>query len=249
MANTDRTTAAKRVPEDSMKEKTMKVTPAGLSRSAGISAVVAGLLFVVIQPIHPHDTLASVTTNVWATIHYLTLAMALLFVVGTAGIYARQVKEAGWLGLAGVLALSLGLLITAAFVFVEAFIEPLLVSSSPEVVEGLLGIIGGHAPHTDLGALPAIYSISGALFLGGCVLFGIATFRARVLPRWAAALFAFGVVVSAPVSAALQAPRLTAVPIGLGLAWLGYALWSERRKPAVAPLPETATPQPDPAAA
>jgi hypothetical protein len=31
--------------------------------------------------------------------------------------------------------------------------------------------------------------------------------------------------------------RIAAVPLGLGLAWLGYALWSERREKASEPLP------------
>ena len=32
---------------------------------------------------------------------------------------------------------------------------------------------------------------------------------------------------------------LAAVPVGLGLAWLGYALWSERRGQASQPVPAT----------
>jgi hypothetical protein len=36
---------------------------------------------------------------------------------------------------------------------------------------------------------------------------------------------------------------LVTVPIGLGLAWLGYALWSERRAHAAEPVPGTASPQ------
>ena len=35
----------------------MKVTAPGLIRSTGVAAIAAGLLFVVIQPIHPPDTL------------------------------------------------------------------------------------------------------------------------------------------------------------------------------------------------
>jgi hypothetical protein len=34
-----------------------------------------------------------------------------------------------------------------------------------------------------------------------------------------------------------------AVPIGLALAWLGYALWSERREGAADPIPGTASAQ------
>ena len=66
--------------------------------------------------------------------------------------------------------------------------------------------------------------------LGG-LLFGIATLRAGILPRWAAGLMAAGAL--APfVLAQLPHPldRTFAVPVGIALAWLGYALWSERRE-------------------
>ena len=136
----------------------MKITAPGLIRSTGIAAVAAGLLFVVIQPIHPPDALASVTTPAWSLIHQLTLVMTVLFLVGITGIYAKQLEQSGWLGLAGYVALSLGLLLTAGFVFVEAFIEPLLASSSPAFVEGVLGMVEGTPTTVDLGALPTLWS-------------------------------------------------------------------------------------------
>lgn len=211
------------------REDTMKVTTNGLIRASSIAAVAAGLLFVVIQPLHPADTLTSVATPSWSVVHQATCLMLILFVAGITGIYASQVEVAGWLGLIGYVALSVGLLITAAFTFVEAFIEPILAGVAPAIVSGLLGVVEGKASDFDLGALPTIYSISSALFLGGCIVFGIAIIRARVLSRAAAGLFAFGIIVSAPLTAALDAPRVAAVPIGLGLAWLGVSLWSRRR--------------------
>ena len=71
----------------------MKVTAPGLIRSTGIAAIAAGLLFVVIQPIHPPDTLASVTTGAWSAIHQMTLVMTVLFLAGITGIYARQSRS------------------------------------------------------------------------------------------------------------------------------------------------------------
>ena len=44
------------------KESKMKITAPKLIRWAGLAAMVAGILFVVIQPIHPPDVPASVTT-------------------------------------------------------------------------------------------------------------------------------------------------------------------------------------------
>ena len=67
--------------------------------------------------------------------------------------------------------------------------------------------------------------------LGG-VLFGVATFRAGVLPRWAAGLLVVGTLLPILGSSLVPHPfdRIFALPVGLALAWLGYALWSERRE-------------------
>jgi len=46
-----------------------------------------------------------------------------------------------------------------------------------------------------------------------------------------------------------QQERLAAMPMGFALAWLGYALWSERRELAADPVPGSATPQLRPTAA
>ena len=153
--------AAARVP---------KITSATLVQWAGLSALVAGLLFVIIQPLHPADHLASVTTQSWMFVHIATLVMAAFFLFGIAGIYARQVKELGWLGLVGYLVLSLGLLVQAPFGFIEAFIQPLLATSEPKFVEGMLGLVNGSASEVSLGALSAIWSASGLLFLLGILL-------------------------------------------------------------------------------
>jgi hypothetical protein len=211
--------------------------------------VVAGLLFVAIQPLHPADTLASVTTPAWSQIHYLTLAMEGLFVFGIAGIYARQVEKAGWFGFVAFMVLTLGLAMTAALGFVEAFVQPLVVSTSPIFVEAMLGLVEERPTGADLGALATIFAAHNAFFVLGTVLFGLATFRANILPRWTSGLFALSLLISVPVVGVLGAPRLAAVPIGLGLAAMGYALFTERRTPATVALPDTVAAQPDPAGA
>jgi membrane protein implicated in regulation of membrane protease activity len=87
------------------------------------------------------------------------------------------------------------------------------------------------ASEVNLGALPALYALTGVLYLLGGLLFGIATFRAGILPRWAAGLLAVTALLT-PLAALLphQIQRLAAVPMGIAVAWLGYALLSERRE-------------------
>lgn len=134
----------------------MKTTAANLIRWTGLAAMASGILFVVMQPIHPPDVLSSVTTAQWAIVHDLGVAMCFFGLLGMAGLYARQVQETGWLGLAGYLLLSLFYALTLAFQFIEAFISPRLATESPAFVEGLLGSANGDPTGMDLGALPAV---------------------------------------------------------------------------------------------
>lgn len=208
----------------------MKTTTSNLIRWAGLSAMAAGIIFAGIQPIHPPDVLSSVTTGAWATIMPLKLAMCLLFLIGIAGLYARQVEKAGWLGLAGFLLFSLSWWLQTGYVFAEVFILPVLATEAPQFVESFLGIVNGSPGEMNIGALVPVYGVVGILYMLGGLLFGIATLRAGVLPRWPAGLLA---VAAALTPAAVLLPhhiqRLAAVPLGLALVWLGYALWSERR--------------------
>jgi hypothetical protein len=226
------------------KEKTMKVTPSGLIRWLGLAAMAAGIIFVGIQPIHPPDVLSSVTTGAWAIITPLKTVMCLLFLLGIAGLYARQVEEAGWLGLASFLMFSLSWALQLAFIFAEAFILPPLATAAPIFVESFLGIVNGFPREMNLGALVPAYTLVGILYILGGLLFGIAMLRAGVLPRWPAALLVVAAALT-PAAALVPHPlnRMLAVPMGLALAWLGYALWSERRAQVAQPVPGQASHQ------
>src|ERR671912_2582057 len=122
----------------------MKITAPSLIRWSGLAALVAGLIFAVIQPIHPADVVASVTTGAWAIITPVKTVMCLLFLIGITGLYARQVNQAGRLGLAGFLLLIVCWWLQTAFVFAEAFVAPPLATTAPEFVDGYLGISYGH---------------------------------------------------------------------------------------------------------
>ncbi|MCH8948491.1 MAG: hypothetical protein IH789_12855 [Acidobacteria bacterium] len=198
-------------------------------RWAGLSLVVTGVLLVVGPIIHPEDDPTSLATSLWAIAHYLALGSLVFGVLGTFGLYARQVEEAGLLGLVGFLMLFVALALFTGLAFFEAFILPVLATEAPQFVGGLF------AGEISLGVLETVILVAGLVEIIGGLLFGIAIIRAGILPRWAAILFIIGILPGrfGPEVVA----RISSVVLGIGLAWLGYALWSERREEASEPLP------------
>jgi hypothetical protein len=229
--------------EFASQESKMKVKASSLIRWSGLAAIVAGIIFVGIQPIHPPDVLASVTTGAWTMIITLKWVMSLFFLVGISGIYARQMEQTGWLGLAGYLMLILSWWLQTAYVFTELFILPVMASPAPGFVTSFLGIVNGSPGEMNIGALPAIYGLLGILYMLGGLLFGIATLRAGILSRWAAILLVVGAAVT-PFAALLPhaLQRFAAVPVGLAIAWLGYSLLTERQGKVSQTLPGPGSP-------
>jgi membrane protein implicated in regulation of membrane protease activity len=111
-------------------------------------------------------------------------------------------------------------------------------------VESFLGIFNGSPGEMNLGAFGALYDLSGVLLILGGLLFGVATLRAGILSRWAAGLLAVAAVLT-PAAALLPLEHrsIVAVPVGIALAWLGYALWSERREQASDPVRGSGSPR------
>jgi hypothetical protein len=230
-----------------IKENKMQITSSKITRWAGLALMGAGIIYIAVQAIHPLDVLSSVTTAQWAITHYLSIVMDILGLLGLAGLYARQVEKSGWLGLAGYLLFSLFWALSMAFHFIEAFIEPVVANLAPKFVEGLLGLVTNTPSEINLGAFPAVYMLAGMVgYLLGGLLFGIATFRAGVLPRWAGGLLAVGTILPVVLSSLVHHPydRILAVPVGLALIWLGFALFTERQTPALEPVLVKGSPLP-----
>jgi hypothetical protein len=211
----------------------MKITNANLIRLAGLSALIAGVCYLVVGVFHPANVPASVTTTRWATVHVFACAMSFFAVLGLAGIYARQAVKAGWLGLVGFVLLSAWFVLIMGFSFVEAFVLPHSAAVTPAFVDGWMKMFNGGTSSINMGVLPTLWTLSGPLYILGGLLFGIATFRARILPRGAGVLLALGTAL-APVAKPLPLAAMPkiAIPVGLALAWLGYALLVERQTPA-----------------
>ncbi|CAN5230219.1 hypothetical protein [Frigoribacterium sp. UYMn621] len=208
----------------------MNITSTTLTRAAAVAAALAGTAYIVIQFIHPLDVVESLSTQRWVTVHIISFAEAVLALIGFAGIYLRQVRQLGLLGLIAYAALALFFVLQAAFNFSEALIAPLIAVDAPQLAVDIVGLFGRYPAVNDLGMLAGVPLVGSILYIGGALLFGIAIIRARVLSRGAGILLIAAAAIT-PVAGALlphTLERLAALPMGAAMVWLGWSLWSSR---------------------
>ena len=216
----------------------MTVTTTNLTRAAGLSAVVAGLLFCAVQIAHPPVNLALVTTTEWQVRQSMKVLLAALSLVGITGIYLRQVKKTGVLGLIGYVVFAVNYLIMLCNEVIGLFVLPSLASSAPGYVSDVLAAATGGTVTGDLGLYGSLNTAAGFAYIGGGLVFGIALFRAGVLARWAAAVLALGTLASIAIPFLPQVnQRVFAIPTGIALVGLGYSLWRDQRTLRALPLP------------
>jgi len=225
----------------------MTITTTRLTAAAGISAAVAGVLFIGVQINHPTLDITSITTNEVAIRSSSKVLMAALALAGITGMYLSQVRRNGVLGLIGYLLLGVGYLLIMSTTFVAAFVLPSIAGTEPSYVRDVLAVSTGGTATGDIGLLGMAFQVQSLCYLAGGLVFGIALYRAGVLARWAAALLAVGGVVTVVLSVMPDAfYRLLALPNGIALMGLGYSLWREQRTSSE-PQPSVSTSQLNPA--
>ena len=176
--------------------------------------------------------------------------MSALSLVGITGMYLRQVRQTGVLGLLGYVVFSAGYLVMLSIEVVGLCVLPSLAHSAPGYVSDVLAVATGGTATGDIGLMQPLSLLSGIGYMAGGVIFGIALFRAGILARWASALLAVGTAATMAIPLLPQVnQRLFAVPTGVALVGLGYSLWREQRTPAARPMPSTVSSQLDPAGA
>jgi hypothetical protein len=208
----------------------MVITATTLSRSAGVAAAAAGLIFIGVQINHPPMDVTSVTTTEWAVRNSLKVLMAALALTGITGMYLLQVRKSGVLGLLGYLLFGTGYLVIMSVAFVGAYVLPSLAGTAPGYVNDVLAAAAGGTAIGDIGLMQTAIQIEGITYLAGGLVFGIALYRARVLARWAAALLAVGTFATIAIPLLPQSfERPFAFPTGVALVGLGYSLWRTAR--------------------
>ena len=227
----------------------MTITTTKLTRAAGLAAVAGGLLFIAVQIKHPHLDAAFTTTTEFAVRESMKILMTVLSLIGITGIYLRQVKQTGVLGLIGYVVLGVGYLAIMSLQVVGVFVLPTLAASQPGYVNDVFAVVTSGTPVGDVGRMQTLIQGGFAYIVGG-IIFGIALFRANILARWAAVLLSVGAVATVATS---QLPELTqrlfALPVGVALIGLGYSLWREQRTQNTRSLPSPVSSPLDPAEA
>jgi hypothetical protein len=208
----------------------MIITPATLIRSASVAAVAAGLIFIGVQINHPHLDVTSITTTEMVVRDSLKVLMAALALAGITGMYLRQVKQIGLLGLVGYLLFGAGYLAIMSSSFVAAYVLPSIAETEPGYVNDVLAVASGGTASGEIGLMQTASLVEGIFYLAGGLIFGIALYRARVLARWAAALLAVASVLTVVLFVMPDAfYRLLAFPNAIAMIGLGYSLWRTTR--------------------
>lgn len=195
-------------------------------RWSGLALVLAGLIYVIFQPLHPADADPGAALNpLWAIVHYLIAVHHLLVVVGLVGVYLVQAEQAGRLGLIGFVAALLANAYWVGGAIDEALFYPYLAAqqATPTPPLELFDLAG------PLGAYLLLILAALVVWDLGTILLGLAIVRAGVLPRWGGLLLIVGNVVLnvGGFIPGFHVIRITGgVIMGIAYAWLGYTLWT-----------------------
>ena len=214
---TRRTERAEFPPEALSSDGLSRFVRAGAwAAMVGGSAMAASLLLDWLVVPHERLGVEAFLTGSYLVSSGLRLLSLILLPWALIGIYGRQSKAAGTFGLWAFALVFLGATLTVGNVWAEVFVWPTLAQAAPGMMSGSV---------TDMSSyLVAGLNVSFPLFGLGLVLFGAATFRAGVYPRWAAVLL----IVSIPVTMFLDPTPGTfqesigQILLGISVAALGW---------------------------
>ena len=187
--------------------------------ASGLALVASLLLEWLIVPFEQLGQTEAYLTSSYLLSSGLRLLSTILLLWALIGIYGRQSRAAGTFGLWAFVVAFLGTALTAGNTWAEVFVWPTLAQVAPNM-------LSGQATEASSYLVSGI-NMSFPLFSIGMIVFGVATFMARVYPRWAPVLL----IVSIPVTIFLPGTSGTflesigQILFGIAVAALGwYAL-------------------------
>lgn len=185
------------------------MSSSNLIRLAGLAALISGVLAAIgdlLRLVVDVENPGSATTASYAIVFLLYLISTALLLLGLVGFYTSQSQAAGIVGFVGFLVAFLGTVLLAGALWFELFITPALATEAPGLLEAELGLPGF-----------ILMLLFGAV---GWVLFGVATLRAGVYPRWAGVLLIVGGVI------AFFPLPLVGIIFSVTVAYLGFLLFT-----------------------
>ncbi len=195
-----------------------------LIRWGGLSAFVGGVIGIIADIAHfltVSDLPLSVgaLTTEFRTIIVLTILAMIMSLFGLIAIYARQIQGLGRFGdVAFVLAI-IGTVMAFGHRWASTYVVPLLAERAPELLDAIT---------TDTTTI-----LAGGVFLStflmavGWFLFGIASLKTKVFPPISVWLVMIGALLVFILE--LVQFDLDKVVFYLGLSWMGWWLWSEKK--------------------
>src|SRR3954447_14425623 len=102
----------------------MTISATGLTKAAAAAAAVAGSIFIAVQIGHPGSDAFTTETTQWVARSCAKTVMAALALAGITGMYLRQHRKAGVLGLVGYLVFAVGYLGMFSVQVVAAVVLP-----------------------------------------------------------------------------------------------------------------------------
>src|ERR687898_2081001 len=155
---------------------------------SGGAVVVSMLLAWLVVPYERLGLTEAYLTSSYSVSSGLRLLSIVLLLWALIGIYGPQSRAAGTFGLWAFVVVFLGTALIAANTWAEVFVYPTLAQVAPNAWSGSVMEVSSY--------LALGLTLSFPLFGIGMILFGVATFRAGVYPRWASVLL----IVSIPVT-------------------------------------------------
>ena len=211
------------------------MTPNMLLRLAGLAAVVAGGLealnaildFVLFPPQQSliHTSVMSFSqkaaTNAWVIQQTVNWTAKIFLLWALVGLYTRQSRQTGALGFIAFLLSFVGITLVFGAIFGYFLLAPDLARVAPAFLDA--------GPMALSLVARVAFILPFLVALGGILLFGVASWRAKVFPRWAAVLF----ILMPPlfvVGGLINLPFIGDGAFGAGLVGMGYTLWAEQRE-------------------
>ena len=202
------------------------MTTRKLFQWSGLALIFYGALTPLAQIIHPpEESVNTILTQTWrlVTAHVFFTIAIIIGLLGLVGLYIYQSEAGGRLGLTGfILAFTGNVLLAVSGNY--GFIAPVLAAHAP----AMLSAINAYPPELVLDVAMVL------TYIIGFILLGIATMRARRLPRSSGWLMATGPVLFFVFSGISLGTSMTwfywlgvlgQLLFGLGLILCGLQLW------------------------